>query len=156
MLLNWGNRLFLSGRPLYNMEKQINKYNEFLHKVVKHLIKETDADYCDRNIVDIGGDIRYVKYVFYFPWTKKRLPTGYHYGWISNSINDNIREEFEKYRELFPDPTFLESIIYPENFTNKWGPFINYLNDIYGMSFEECFRVWELFSKSVKKKYDLN
>lgn len=134
-----------------DMDIKIKKQKGFYNTIAKNLVNETDADYVDRMIMTIRGHKEYVHYIFYFPWNKKGISTGIAPGRLCKVLNYDLYEEFEKFKT--------QSILHhniEENFAFKWGDYFKYVSTIYGITFEECFTIWEIYSKSMKEKYNLD
>ena len=122
------------------MITKTKKQNKFYNKVVRHLIRETDADYVNKTMMDIEGDYTYVGYIFYFPWKGNN-----HVGNICRILEYDLHDEYKNKSHLHYD--------HSENFYHKWGHYIMYVSNTYGVNFEESFILWELYTESMKEKY---
>lgn len=122
------------------MITKTKKHNEFYNKVVRHLMRETDADYVNKTMMDIEGDYTYVGHIFYFPWKRNN-----HVGNICRMLEYDLYDEY-KNKSFLP-------FDHLENFYYKWNDYIMYVRDTYGVDFEESFILWGLYTESMKEKY---
>lgn len=127
------------------MDIKTKKQKEFYNTIVKHLVRETDADYVNKTMRDIRNGKIYVKYIFYFPWDKNMIGAGR----ICRILNYDLHEEYKTFKINI-------NCNLVDNFLFKWGNYIKYVGDIYGADYEECFTIWEIFSKYMKEKYELD
>ena len=101
-------------------------------------MRETDADYVNKTMMDIEGDYTYVGHIFYFPWKRNN-----HVGNICRILECDLHDEYKNKSHLH----------LTENFYHKWGDYIMYVSNTYGVDFKESFILWELYTESMKEKY---
>tara|TARA_R110001632_G_scaffold88066_3_gene190895 strand:+ start:33 stop:401 length:369 start_codon:yes stop_codon:yes gene_type:complete len=120
----------------------MSKQQKFIRKVVSFLVEDTESKLIDRVIYDLSVGNRFINYSFGFPWRKRSCDTY----WGEGHFKVDSVLKWDMWEDYNTDT---------ENFSDKYGNFIDYVNEVYCVKPDESFEVWDLYRKNMLCLYNL-